>query len=87
MAHNKTRQGLGKPTRDTLSAIDRMLAEMEQKPIQPDEWTINMLIERDPSIPYSTLSNKLRTKLIRGEITKRIICVNGKSTNVYRYAG
>jgi hypothetical protein len=64
-----------------------MLAEMEKKPIEPDEFTITQLVERNPAIAYSTASAILRTKLRRGEITKRTISISGKATNVYRYAG
>ena len=85
MANNKTRQGVGKPSRDTLSAIDRVLAEMDARPIQPDEFTVGQILERDPCASYTTINRMLRMKLGRGELAKRVISINGKASNVYRY--
>jgi len=86
MANHKTRQGVGIATRDTLSAIDKFLIEMEQKPPQPDEFTIQQLVDRNPSLSYSAMTGRVKVKVASGEITKRKICINGKPTNVFRYA-
>lgn len=84
MAGDTRRKGLDQPARNTLSAIDRALLDLIEKPLQPDEFTVDMLMEK-ADIPRPTLSARMDKLVKEGKLTKRKITLNTTPTNVYRY--
>ena len=86
MAGNKGRKRLDQPAGNTLSAIDRALLDLVEKPIQHDEFTIDMLMEKNPSdTARRSMMKKLDEMVSKGKLVTRKLPVKGKQTNVYRY--
>ena len=91
MASDKRRQGVGKPARNTLSAIDDSLAWLvesaQENCIKPGEFTTNMAMDKmkakGMSETHSSLRGLFDRMLKSGELTSRKIKINGRSTNVY----
>jgi len=67
------------------SALERILCEIKPGGIQPDEFTIGQIVERDAENTYFSVANRLTSMVRRGELTKRQIIISGKKTNVFRY--
>jgi hypothetical protein len=85
MAGNKKRIGLDQPHGDTLTGIDRLLAEMADDTLEPDEFTLAMICERLPHISLDVIRHKLDRMVGLGVCTKRKLIVNSNKANVYRY--
>jgi hypothetical protein len=85
MANNQRREGLGKPSGDTLSSIDRLLAEFDQQEVQEGEFTVAMLQERNPKISASALRHRLAHKVQNKTLSVRKILHDKNFINVYRY--
>ena len=85
MANNQRREGLGKPSGDTLSSIDRLLAEFDQQEVQEGEFTVAMLQERNPEISASALRHRLAHKVRNKTLSVRKILHDKNFINVYRY--
>jgi len=85
MAGNKKRIGLDQPNGDTLTGIDRVLAEMADDTLEPDEFTLAMICERSPDISPDVIRHRLDRMVGLGVCTKRKLIVNSKKANVYRY--
>lgn len=85
MANNQRREGLGKPSGDTLSSIDRLLAEFDQQEVQEGEFTVAMLQERNPEISASALRHRLAHKVRNKTLSVRKILHEKNFINVYRY--
>ena len=85
MAGNTRRKGLDQSNGDTLSGIDRLLAELDQQEIQKDEFTIAMLADRNPNLSTSALRNRLAQKVQNKTLSVRKILHNRNFINVYRY--
>ena len=85
MANNQRREGLGKPSGDTLSSIDRLLAEFDQQEVQEGEFTVAMLQERNPEISASALRHRLAHKVQNKTLSVRKILHDKNFINVYRY--
>lgn len=78
MARNERRGGLDKPTRDTLSEIDKALAELAiAETPQPDEFTMKDLMTRARSegkdVGRTTLQKLVYEKIESGQWTSRKI--------------
>ena len=92
MAGNKKRIGLDQPPGDTLGKIDDVLAwlvESEQDNyVRPDEFTVDMANKKMQTAGLQVSDAALRCKLGRmaksGQLTSRIIRLNGKVTCVYK---
>ena len=92
MAGNKKRIGLDQPNGDTLGKIDDVLAwlvESEQDNyVRPDEFTVDMAGKKMQTAGLQVSDAALRCKLSRmaksGELTSRLIRLNGKVTCVYK---
>jgi hypothetical protein len=84
MAGNKGRKGLDQSAGNTLSAIDRALLDLIEKPIQDDEFTVDMVAAKS-DVPRATISGRLSLMVKAGKLTKRKIRMNTTPTNVYRY--
>lgn len=84
MAGDTRRKGLGKSAGNTLSAIDRVLLEMVEKPMQDDEFTVDMVATKS-GVPRATVAARLRKMVGEGRMTKRKLTLNTTATNVYRY--
>ena len=86
MAGNQRRQGLGQPDGGNLSAIDRALRDIVRNTqVQPDEFTINMLVERQSAVKRETIKKKLAAMVRDGELSARSVIVDGLRMNVYKY--
>ena len=85
MAGNKKRIGLDQPNGNTLTGIDRILAEMANDTLEPDEFTLAMICERSPDISPDVIRHRLDRMVGLGVCTKRKLIVNSKKVNVYRY--
>jgi hypothetical protein len=87
MASGKGRQGLDKPDGQTLIALDRALAEFaDHGVLRPGEFTIQMMIEKNPSLHRSTLNKRFNEMVRKGVLAKRKITQDSNLTNAYRYA-
>ena len=94
MAGNKKRIGLDQPAGDTLGRIDDVLAwlvESEQENyVRPDEFTVDMAAKKMKTAGLQVSDAALRCKLSRmaksGQLTSRMIRLNGKMTSVYKRA-
>jgi len=92
MAGNKKRIGLDQPHGDTLGKIDDVLAwlvESEQdNHIKADEFTVDMAGKKMQTAGLQVSDAALRCKLSRmaksGQLTSRLIRLNGKMTSVYK---
>jgi len=87
MASNKRTRGLDQPTRNTLSALDAVLAEMPVRTIRPDEFTVDQYIEHRIAMGDNRSYHGHRSLLLRmckdGKLKHRKIVVNGKECNAY----
>jgi len=92
MAGNKKRIGLDQPDGDTLNKIDDVLAwlvEAEQDNyVKADEFTVDMAAKKMKTAGLQVSDAALRCKLSRmaksGQLTSRMIRLNGKITSVYK---
>jgi hypothetical protein len=92
MAGNKKRIGLDQPAGDTLGKIDDLLAwlvESEQDNyVKADEFTVDMAAKKMQTAGLQVSDAALRCKLCRmaksGQLTSRLIRLNGKMTSVYK---
>lgn len=87
MASNKRTQRLDQSTRLTLSALDSILAEIPDKTIRPDEFTLDQYIERRIEMGDDRTYHAHRCMIDRlckaNKLKKRKILVNGKECNAY----
>lgn len=87
MASNKRTRGLDQSTRNTLSALDAVLAEMPDKMIRPDEFTLEQYREHRIFIGDNRSYHGHRYLLSRmckdGKLKHRKIVMNGKECNAY----
>jgi hypothetical protein len=92
MAGNKKRIRLDQPDGDTLGKIDDVLAwlvESEQENyVKPDEFTVDMAAKKMEAAGLQVSEAALRCKFGRmaksGQLTSRMIRLNGKMTCVYK---
>ena len=92
MAGNKKRIGLDQSAGDTLGKIDDVLAwlvESEQDNyVRPDEFTVDMAAKKMEAAGLQVSEAALRCKFGRmaksGQLTSRMIRLNGKMTSVYK---
>lgn len=85
MASNKKRIGLDKPTRDTLSALDRALLDLATDTLekQPNEFTFKELMKAfDGKLSRTAIQTRV-TKLVN-EGKWKVRCV--KNVNYYSKA-
>lgn len=86
MAGGKGRKELGKPDGNTLSAIDRALRDIASNTdLHPDEFTIGMLLKREPKMARETIKKKLAAMTDSGELSARSVILNGVRMNAFRY--
>lgn len=85
MANNKGREKLDQSTGDTLTGIDRLLAELSVNSIAKDEFTIAMVQERSPGLSAGALRCRLDRLVEAGVCSKRKIVVAKRETNAFRY--
>ena len=91
MARNERRGHLDKPTRDHLSALDKLINEQftASQPIQPDEFTIaqiaDKLAQNGQKLGESALNNRMRQLLDDGIITMRKAPVNGRQAKIFKF--
>lgn len=86
MASNQGRKRLDQPAGNTLTALDRVLADLVVQHMTEDEFTAEMVYKKRPDMTLSTLNNRLGRQVEMGRMTKRCLLINGRKTNVYRYA-
>jgi len=92
MAGSKRGKRLDQPAGDTLGKIDDVLAwlvEAEQDNyVKPDEFTVDMAAKKMKTAGLQVSDAALRCKLSRmaksGQLTSRMIRLNGKITSVYK---
>ena len=70
---------------DTLTGIDRLLADLATNKIADDEFTIAMVQERSPGLSAGALRCRLDRLVEAGVCSKRKIVVGKRETNVFRY--
>lgn len=86
MASRKGRKGLDQPDGQTLSALDRALAEFaDYQSLKPDEFTMQMVAEKNPGVPRRTMANRFDDLVRKGVLTKRKFVLGGKIACAYRY--
>ena len=92
MAGSKRGKRLDQPAGDTLGKIDDVLAwlvESEQENyVRPDEFTVDMAVKKMEAAGLQVSEAALRCKFGRmaksGQLTSRIIRLNGKITTAYK---
>ena len=92
MAGSKRGKRLDQPDGDTLGKIDDVLAwlvESEQENyVRPDEFTVDMAAKKMEATGLHVSDAALRCKFGRmaksGQLTSRMIRLNGKMTSVYK---
>jgi hypothetical protein len=92
MAGSKRGKRLDQPAGDTLGKIDDVLAwlvESEQDNyVRPDEFTVDMAAKKMVAAGLEVNHGSLRCKFGRmaksGQLTSRMIRLNGKITTVYK---
>lgn len=92
MAGSKRGKRLDQPDGDTLGKIDDVLAwlvESEQDNyVRPDEFTVDMAVKKMEAAGLQVSEAALRCKFGRmaksGQLTSRMIRLNGKMTSVYK---
>ena len=92
MAGSKRGKRLDQPAGDTLGKIDDVLAwlvESEQENyVKPDEFTVDMAAKKMEAAGLQVSEAALRCKFGRmakgGQLTSRIIRLNGKITTAYK---
>jgi hypothetical protein len=86
MASRKGRKGLDQPNGQTLSALDRALAEFaDYETLKPDEFTVQMVADKNPGVPRTTMAHRFDELVRKGVMDKRKLIVGGKVTCAYRY--
>jgi hypothetical protein len=91
MARNQRGRGLDLATRNHLSALDAFIEQQAEvnKPIQPDEFTINSYIKKMKDqgivIGNSVASRNIKTLIDAGRVTARKAIKDGKQCNIYRF--
>jgi hypothetical protein len=86
MASGKGREGLDQSNGETLTALDRALAEFaSHQSLQPGEFTIQMVLDKDPSLSRATLNKRFNDMVRRGILEKRSLACESKVANAYRY--
>jgi hypothetical protein len=85
MAGNKKRSGLDQPAGNTLTGIDRLLAEFASQAIEADEFTIAMVRTRTPGSTDDQIRSRIDRLVDKGACTVRSVIVGGRLTNAYRY--
>lgn len=86
MASGKGRKGLDQPDGQTLTALDRALVEFaDHDALRPGEFTIQMMIEKNPSLSRSTLNKRFNEMVRKGVLAKRKITQDSNLTNAYHY--
>ena len=85
MADSKRGKRLDQPNGDTLSGIDRLLADLVSHAIEEDEFTIAMVGDRSPGINTQAIRCRLERLVNQGVCTKRRVTVNSRETIAYRY--
>jgi hypothetical protein len=85
MANNKRQQGLDQPAGNTLTGIDRLLAELASTTLAEGEFTIAMVQERSPGLTGGTVRCRLDRLVQSGVCAKRKVIFGKRETNIYRY--
>lgn len=76
---------MDQPAGDTLTGIDRLLAELASSTLDEGEFTIAMVQERSPGLSNNTLRCRLDRMIESGVCVKRKVILESRETNVYRY--
>jgi len=66
-----------------VSGMDWIVERFSQDPIEPDEFTTEMIMEKTNST-RSIIRHRLRRMCESGELTNRKILLNGTNVNVYK---
>lgn len=83
MANHEKREGMDQPPRNTLSAIDRLLAEWGDETLKEGEFTADMVTV--PGVNSAAIGKRLVLKAGRGELNSRIANIKGRKTRIYSY--
>ena len=84
MGNNKGRRRVDVTDGDTLTGIDRILAEMSTFEIQPGEFTTHDLVDA-LKLSAATIAKRLSLRAEKGELLSRIVAYKGSSVRAYRY--
>lgn len=85
MAGSKRQQKLDQPAGDTLTGIDRLLAELASSTLEEGEFTIAMVVERSPNMNPDVIRHRLDRLVNKGICAKRKVIFGKRETNIYRY--
>lgn len=87
MAGKQRTRGLDQSTRNTLSALDELLATMPITHLREDEFTLDQFIERRESMgdhrSYSGHRCHLQRIVKDGKLRQRKVVIGGKQVNAY----
>lgn len=68
-----------------VSGMDWVIDQLSQKAIEPDEFTVEMIIEKTKGTRSST-RHRLQRMCESGQITSRKVLLNGQFANIYKQA-
>lgn len=66
-----------------VSGMDWIVEQLSQQAIEPNEFTLEMLMEKTKGT-RSSIRHRLKRMCESGELTKRKILLNRNFTNVYK---
>ena len=68
-----------------VSGMDWVVERLSQQPMEPDEFTAEMIAKKTKST-RSSVHHRLKRMSEAGELTSRKISLNGTTVNVYKRA-
>lgn len=90
MERKKGKQSLAQSTGNTLSFLDKLVADQvaDSQPLHEDEFTVydymRKMSDASNLIPLNTATNQLNVMVRKGKLRVRKVKINSRYTNVYR---
>jgi len=66
-----------------VSGMDWIIEQFQQVEIRPDEFTVEMVVEKTGK-PYHPIRNRMKRMHEKGELTCRKLLIKGRYVNVYK---
>jgi hypothetical protein len=66
-----------------MSGMDWIIEQFQQVEMHPDEFTVEMVIEKTGK-PYHSIRNKIKRMHEKKELTCRKMLIKGRHVNVYK---
>jgi hypothetical protein len=66
-----------------VSGMDWIIEQFQQVEIRPDEFTVEMVVEKTGK-PYQSIRNRIKRMHEKKELTCRKMLIKGRHVNVYK---